>query len=197
MLDSASNPLEGGFEGFEKVLDVLDSLDKDLRPDRIFAKGRKRKYSRRSLWDSRHEMVVGTCVNFNLVRSQAPDASFSLYFQERERKDRFSLELRLEPFSFVRQEGHAEGRAEWFLALVRAFTQHFPVVRGMGHSWTDYRMGMDAPSGSRSKPFQYQEMYWLNVYGAQRVEELGRERVLSTPASHLEELPGEIGRAHV
>jgi hypothetical protein len=34
------------------------------------------------------------------------------------------------------------------------------------------------------------EAYWLNVYGPRLVEELGRQRMLSTPAAHLEELPG-------
>jgi hypothetical protein len=33
------------------------------------------------------------------------------------------------------------------------------------------------------------EMYWLNVLGKPLVDGLGQERVLSTPAAHLEELP--------
>ena len=32
-------------------------------------------------------------------------------------------------------------------------------------------------------------MYWLNIYGKELVDAMGRERVLSTPAAHLEALP--------
>jgi hypothetical protein len=41
-----------------------------------------------------------------------------------------------------------------------------------------------------SVPRPIYEAFWLNVYGPEMVRVLGRERVLSTPAAHLEELPG-------
>ena len=43
--------------------------------------------------------------------------------------------------------------------------------------------------GSRNRKDKVHEMCWLNIFGPKLVETVGRERVLSTPAHRVEELP--------
>jgi hypothetical protein len=51
-------------------------------------------------------------------------------------------------------------------------------------------MGSDPHLGSSLAPKRVYEAHWLNLYGPRMVDEIGRQRVLSTPAFLLEELPG-------
>ena len=189
-ISSTVNPVDRGFEGLEELLQIIEAVDVDLRPNRILSEKRNRKYSRRALWEKLPEMAIGSWTPVTLDRTTLPDSHFSLHFQRDQRPARLTIHWKIHPFALFGKPGHTDAMAQQAVRFVRAFSQRFPVVRGMGHSWIDYCMGKDGPSDTPSKDLRYQEMYWLNVYGAQRVEELGRERVLSTPASHLEELPG-------
>ncbi|NTX67748.1 hypothetical protein HUA74_44615 [Myxococcus sp. CA051A] len=49
--------------------------------------------------------------------------------------------------------------------------------------------GRDEATRSRDGFDKVYELFWLNVFGPKLVESVGRERMLSTPAHHVEELP--------
>ena len=189
-LSSSVNPLEQGFKGLEELLQIIESFGDLLRPTHIYSGKRRRKYSRRILWDHLPEMAVGSSKMVILTHTEHTGTGFTLWFQDELIPERLSLELRVKPIAPVREIRYAEGFTEQLMGFIRAFAQRFPIVRGMGHSWVDYCMGKDRPSAKQSGEFSYQEMYWLNVYGPRLVEQLGKERVLSTPAAHLEQLPG-------
>jgi hypothetical protein len=189
-LYSPANPLERGFEGLEEVLEVIEALDDELRPDRIFRLGRSLKYSRQALRKHLPDATFNSRTAFTLSRSNPPKVNFYLCFWEGNKDERFCLELGISPFSFVREAGQTEAYARRFISLVHAVAERFPISYGLGHSYTDFCMGSDPHSEDPNTPQRVYESYWLNVYGPRMVEELGRERVLSTPATHLEELPG-------
>ena len=67
--------------------------------------------------------------------------------------------------------------------------RRFPPWCAYGHSETDASMGADESPRYGFLPRRTSEVYWLNVYGKEMVEAIGRERVLTTPATHLEQLP--------
>jgi hypothetical protein len=189
-LYSPDNPLERGFEGLEEVLDLIESLDDELRPDGMYVSPRRRKYSRQALRKHLPEATFNSRTAFTLDRSNPPEVSFYLRFWEGNKDERFSIALRISPFSFVRKEDRSGELARRLVSLVRAFAERLPISYGLGHSYTDFCMGSDPHSEDPFTPQRVYEAYWLNVYGSRMVEEVGRERVLSTPAAHLEELPG-------
>jgi hypothetical protein len=189
-LYSPSNPLERGFEGLEEVLEVIETLDDGIRPDRIFRPGRGLKYSRQALRKHLPDATFNSRTAFTLNRSNPPDVSFYLRFWDGNKDEQFCFELGISPFSFVRESGQAEACASRLISLVRALAERFPISYGLGHSFTDFCMGSDPHSEDPNTPQRVYEAYWLNVYGPHMVEQLGRERVLSTPVAHLEELPG-------
>jgi hypothetical protein len=189
-LYSPVNPLERGHEGLDDVLDFVESLDAQLRPQLVYL-ARKRKYSRQLVHEQLHECRFGSSTRLDFSRSQPIDEELGLKFLDKGTEDtHFILDLALKPFAFAREEGRAEEHAHRFVSLVRAFAQRFPLSYGLAHSSTDFHLGNDPHrTDSRARRGVY-ETYWLNVYGPRLVEELGRQRVLSTPAVHLEELPG-------
>ena len=70
-----------------------------------------------------------------------------------------------------------------------AIASCLPLSFGLGHSFTDLRLGTDPRQKDLSTPRPIYETFWLNVYGPAMVQAIGRERLLSTPAALMEELP--------
>lgn len=190
-LYSSMDPLARGFEGLEEILELIESLDERLRPDRMYLTTRPQKYSRQVLRERFRENIVGGGTGTLLARSRPPEVGVQLdTFDGRDDTVRFALKLRLNPFSFVRQTGKALEHAEQFVSLVRAVAARLPLAYGLGHSFTDFTLSKKSGEERTRIPARTSEAFWLNVYGSRMVEELGREHVLSTPASHMEELPG-------
>jgi hypothetical protein len=184
------NPLERGREGLDEVLEVIESLDEELRPDRLYL-SRSRKYSRQLVNEKLHECRAGIKTGITLHRSRPPDEDLWLSFYDQGSNDTGSdLELKIRPLAFLHEEGRVEERAHHLLSLVRAFAQRFPISYGFAHSSVDFHLGSDPHQTDSRAPKGVYEAYWLNVYGPRLVERLGHERVLSVPCAHLEELPG-------
>ena len=179
-----------GFEGLEEVLGAIESLDAELRPDQIRHTRRKRKYSRQVLREHLHESYIGDVFDVMLARSKPPSAILTLASSEYETGIRSVVKLWVIPFDFFREPGRAEKRAEHIISFVRALAAHLPLSHGLGHSFTDFHLSSDPIAADILAPPRIQEAFWLNVYGPQLVEQVGRQRMLSTPAFHLEELPG-------
>ncbi|MFL5358646.1 hypothetical protein [Archangium sp.] len=189
-LYSPANLLDRGREGVDAVLDFIESIDAELRPQTIYL-SRKRKYSRQLVHEQLDECRVGANISFILGRSQPVDESLLIDLIEPGNEDtRFALDLTLRPFASVRETGRTEEHTHRLLSLVRTFAQRFPISYGLAHSRTDFYLSSDPHRTNPFSPKRVYEAYWLNVYGPQLVEELGRQRLLSTPAAHMEELPG-------
>lgn len=184
---SPIDPLARGFEGLEPFLDVIESMDEGLRPDKMhFLRGRRNlKYSRKLLRKRFQDTLSPDTTNILLGRSQPPEIILNLMGRTCEEDVTCVFYLSVHPFSFVR----APDRAEHLVSLVRALASHLPLSYGMAHSSTDFWLSSDPRAKRPLAPPRIQEAFWLNVYGPQMVEELGRERVLSTPCAHMEELP--------
>jgi hypothetical protein len=179
-----------GFEGLEEVLGVIESLDVELRPDKVSHTRRKRKYARQVLREQLHEAYIGPAFLMRLVRSGSPEVLLTLASLEKEEGIYSEVELSVDSFEFFREPGRSEKRAEHIVSFVRALAAHLPLSHGLGHSFTDFRLSSDPIAANLHARPQIQEAFWLNVYGPELVEQVGRQRMLSTPAFHLEELPG-------
>ena len=97
------------------------------------------------------------------------------------------------PLSRLREPSTGQERIRHILDWVRKLASRLPVQSGMAQSGCDYGMVHVKelrPSASVVHQPHEAEVYWLNVYGPQKVEKLGRRRVLSVPCWHVEELPG-------
>src|SRR5262249_50662607 len=142
---------------------------------------RKLKYSRQRLRERLDEAYIGTNTDIRLVRSKPPEVMISLGGWEQDSQRLSSLEIFLSPFAFLREPGQAEKRAEDLVSFVRAIASHLPLSYGVGHSFTDLCLSTDPRIKDVSIPRPIYEVFWLNVYGPEMVQAIGRQRLLSTP----------------
>lgn len=188
---SPINPLDQGLDGLEPFLDAIESLDEELLPDEMhFMRGRQRvKYSRQTLRKRFRDTLGLDTTNVMLTRARLPNARLSITGRTSAKTVFCSVELVLRPLSFLRDPSRAAHRAEHLVSFVRTLSSLLPLAYGMGHSSTDFWLSSDPRAQRPLAEPRVQEAFWLNVYGPKLVEEFGRERVLSTPCAHLEELP--------
>jgi hypothetical protein len=79
--------------------------------------------------------------------------------------------------------------------MVRAWACRYPVTHSSAHSADDAelagapRFGRDEKTSRQNGFDKVYEVFWLNVFGPELVETVGRERMVSTPAWRVEELP--------
>jgi hypothetical protein len=188
-LFSSMNPMDRGFEGLEKVLEAIESLDPGLRPDKMRLR-RRLNYSRQTLRKRLHESYIGETFHLSLERSRPPEIMLTFASRTTEEEGVYcSTTLRLWPFSFLRQPGQAERCAGHLVSFVRAMASSLPLTFGLAHSSIDLHLGTEPTVHDLSTPRPIYETFWLNVYGPAMVQAIGRQRLLSTPAALMEELP--------
>jgi hypothetical protein len=185
--ESRADPLASGDEGLDVLLEVVERHAGELMPDKVSAGKTSVGYSRAAARElfSREEPAAGHGVW--LLKEDKPGLSVHLR-SPAEGELHLSAAFKVLPFGFYREEALARERSQRLVALVRELAQHFPPVLAYAHSGADESMGRNLLRHMWSAPRLVHEMYWLNVYGQETVEALGRERVLATPSAHLEEL---------
>ena len=94
------------------------------------------------------------------------------------------------PLDFFDHPNHGEERAKHFVSLVTALANLLHPLYGYAHNQADFVLSTDPHVEDSYAPIQVYEIHWLNIYGKTLVEQLGRDRVLSTPSFHCEELAG-------
>lgn len=180
--------LEGELEPFCHALEVYAG---ECMPDVVEGK-RRRKYSRAALWKGLEEERVENSTSIGLYRMALPalDTSLRLWFPPLPPRLNFWLEV--QPLSFFAEAA----RCHQLVDMVRAWASRYPVDDyASAHSMEDRELagfphfGRDVETSRRDGYDKIYEVCWLNVFGPKLVEEVGRERMLATPAHRVEELP--------
>jgi hypothetical protein len=126
-----------------------------------------------------------------LYRTASPAISLVVDLWLTDRYHEIDVSLEVQPLSFFAQEE----RCRSFVDLVRAWVSRYPAPEARAHSEADEELagspyyGRDEEVSLRDGYDNVYQLCWLNVFGPRLVEKLGRERVLSTPAYRVEELP--------
>ncbi|WP_257448563.1 hypothetical protein [Archangium lipolyticum] len=171
-------------------LQALEQHADGWMPDIVNGK-RQRKYSRASFWKALEERRDENTTGLGLYRTTWPalDMSLSLWFPPLPPK--LGIFINVKPLSFFAE---AE-RCHRFVEMVRAWASRYPVTHAKAHSADDTELA-GSPNFGRDDETEYRdgfdkvyEVFWLNVFGSKLVETVGRERMLSTPAHRVEELP--------
>ncbi|WP_224362178.1 hypothetical protein [Hyalangium versicolor] len=188
--DATFNPKTPLERELEPFLQVLEACAGDWMPDVVKGK-RHRKYSRAALWKSLEEERNEKRASIGLYRTKWPalDMTLRLWFPPEETD--LYIWLALQPLSFFAEEE----RCRNFVDMVAAWASHYPVTHAKANSLAEDQLA-DSPNYGRDDETMYRdgfdriyELSWLNVFGPQLVELVGRERMLSTPAHRVEELP--------
>ncbi|HEX5746193.1 MAG TPA: hypothetical protein VFZ09_08110, partial [Archangium sp.] len=174
----------------EPFFQALEEYTDGWMPDVVDGK-RRRKYSRAAIWKALEEERDENSTSIELRRTKWP----ALYMWPRLDFPPLPPELRIwlevKPLSFYAEPE----RCQRFVEMVRAWASHYPVTYARAHSTDDTQLtdspnfGRDDETRRRDGFDKVYEVFWLNVFGPKLVETVGRERMLSTPAHRVEELP--------
>jgi hypothetical protein len=174
----------------EPFLEALEKYADGWMPDIVNGK-RRRTYSRSSFWKALEERRDENSTDLGLYRTEWPALDGRLGLWLLPRPPELDIHLRVKPLSFFVEKE----RCRQFIEMVRAWAARYPVSHASAHSTADRELAGD-PDFGREKEIWHRdgfdkvyEVFWLNVFGPKLVETVGRERMLSTPAHRVEELP--------
>ncbi|MFL5345347.1 MAG: hypothetical protein ACJ8AT_11165 [Hyalangium sp.] len=174
----------------EPFFQALEEYAGEWMPDFVEGK-RRRKYTRAAVWKSWEEERDKSGSLIGLSHSTYPWVDMSVSFALLPIPHSLHASLHVQPLTFFTEEE----RCRRFVELVRAWSSQYPVPYASAHSGADAVLA-DAPYYGRDKQIarhdgfdKIYEVCWLNVFGPQLIETVGRERMLSTPAYRVEELP--------
>lgn len=182
------NPLA---EGFQRVADLLELIQRSGDTPQFDQVRVGKETSAYSLEAVKHLMPrkqsKGT-LTLKLTHSDTPEMVLSVTFMNVGEPPGLWL-LFMIPLDYFAAPSQAEQRSTAFVGLIRSITSAFPPLYGYGHSQDDVSLGDDPVRTDPFAPKRVYEVYWLNIYGSEMVTEIGRERLISTPAAQIEDLP--------
>ena len=180
-------PLEHELEPF---LQAFETCAGEWMPDVV--KGtRQRKYSRSSFWKALEEQREDNSTGLGLYRTQWPPLDIALRLWLPPLPPELRIFISVKPLLFFAEEE----RCRQFVEMVRLWASRYPVAHTSAHGIDDMLLsgspyfGRDEKTARRDGFDKIYEVFWLNVFGPKLVESVGRERMLSTPAHRVEELP--------
>jgi hypothetical protein len=174
----------------EPLFHALEEYAGEWMPDFVSGK-RRRKYTRAAAWKTLEERLDQYGSGCGLSHTTYPWVDMSVGFGLKLSPHPLFASLHVQPLTFFNEEE----RCWRFVELVRAWSSHYPVPYASANSGADSGLagapdfGRDQQTALRDGFDKIYEVCWLNVFGPQLVETVGRERMLSTPAHRVEELP--------
>ncbi|OJH38594.1 hypothetical protein [Cystobacter ferrugineus] len=169
---------------------ALEDYSGEWMPDVVEGK-RRRKYNRAAVWKSLEEQRSERGATIGFYRTKWPALSMTLRLYFSTLPPKLDILHKVQPLSFFTE---AE-RCQKLVEMMRAWALYYPVSHAATHSLADRALagvpdfGRDEKTSRRNGFDKIYEVSWLNVFGPKLVESVGRERMLSTPAHRVEELP--------
>ncbi|WP_141329461.1 hypothetical protein [Myxococcus sp. AB025B] len=172
------------------MLDVLEAKAGEWMPD-VVEGTRGRKYSREAFWKAFAEKRRERTATVGLYRTQSPALDMTLRLRFPPLPTKLGVSVYIHSLSLFAMTAPCERVVE----MVRAWALRYPTSYASAHSLADDQLsgapcfGRDDETTRREGFDEVYALYWLNVFGPKLVKSVGRERVLSTPAHLVEELP--------
>jgi hypothetical protein len=188
--DAVLNPDVSLRRELEPLLHGLETYAGAWKPEAVHGKY-WRKYSRAAVFKSIEEKPDEGYPFIGLSRTQWPAVDMILNLRLPSRPPELYFGSSIHPLSLF---ADAE-RCRQLVNMVRAWASHYPVTHAWANSLAEDQLsgapnfGRDMQVAIRDGYDKVYELAWLNVFGPKLVEAVGRERVLSTPAHLVEQLP--------
>jgi hypothetical protein len=196
--DSLLLTFEGAFDQqaplereLELVFHALEKYAGEWMPDVVEGK-RRRKYARPAIWKSLEEKRGEKSTSIVLGRTKQPALYMRLRLYFPPLPPELYISVEVQPLSFFADTE----RCLQFVELVSLWASRYPVSsHASAHSLADDQLsgapdfGRDEQISRRDGFDKIYEVCWLNVFGPRLVQSVGRQRMLSTPAHRVEELP--------
>ncbi|ATB43398.1 hypothetical protein CYFUS_008878 [Cystobacter fuscus] len=195
--DSLRLDFKGSFDSqaarqseLEVFLQVLEAHAGEWMPDVVKGK-RQREYTRDAVLRALEERGSQRYTHCGLYHARWPAVDMLLGLYLPPLLPMLDVVVKVKALSFFAKEE----RCLHIVEMVRAWACRYPVTHARAHSADDAelagspRFGRDEKTSRQNGFDKVYEVFWLNVFGPKLVETVGRERMLSTPAHRVEELP--------
>ncbi|QSQ22992.1 hypothetical protein JY651_49225 [Pyxidicoccus parkwayensis] len=188
--EGAFNHQAGLERELEPFLQSLESYAGEWMPDIVKGK-RRRSYSRAATWKALGEERGERSASIGFYRTQWPELDMTLRLRFPPLPSSLKIWIDVQPLALFSDKERCHG----FVEMVRAWATHYAAPYASAHSMADRELagfphfGRDTEVSRRDGFDKVYEVCWLNVFGPKLVEVVGRERMLSTPAHRVEELP--------
>ncbi|MBN1207629.1 MAG: hypothetical protein JXB05_22385 [Myxococcaceae bacterium] len=169
----------------ESLLEIFEHQQGFLLPEKVLTSRRPAKYSRAQ---ARKTLAKESDWPRYLWLKRYGSPEMSVWLSWNNRWVRLRVIVYVKPLASLRQEDSHLERAQQLVSLVRSLCTHFPVSYGYAHSEVDLASYRSSYPESLNDLVPPPFVCWLNILGRELVEALGRARVLSVPAHHLEAL---------
>ncbi|NPD27372.1 hypothetical protein [Corallococcus exiguus] len=179
--------IEDELEGF---FEILETHAGEWMPEVVEGK-HGRRYSRAAVWQSLKEARGARTATIGFYRVQRPALDMTIRLRFSTSPPELSVSICIDSLSSFGESA----RCVRLVEMMRAWALRYPASYAMAHSMADDQLsgapqyGRDDETTLRDGFDQFYEVSWLNIFGPKLVETVGRERVLSTPAHRVEELP--------
>jgi hypothetical protein len=186
----AFNPQAERERELEPFLMALEEHAGGWMPDVVEGR-RRRKYARTAVWKALDEERHDRGTTIGLYRTSWPALDMTLRQWFPPLPPKLDITIKVKPLAFFSEVE----RCRNFVEMVRDWTSCYPGPHAVAHSSDDMELagfpdfGRDDETRRRDGFDKIYEVCWLNVFGLKLVETVGRERMLSTPAHRVEELP--------
>jgi len=174
----------------EPFLQSLEAFASGWMPE--FIRGKcYRKYSRAAIWAALEEAHDENSTGIGLYRTSPPALDMMLELWYPPLPPELRISLTVQPLSFFAEVE----RCRRFVDMVGAWAARYPVTYASAHGMADRELAdfprffRDDATWKRDRHDKVYELLWLNIFGPNLVATVGRERMLSTPAHRVEELP--------
>ncbi len=170
--------------------DALSRYSTGWTPEVVEGK-RRRKYTHTAVWKALEERREDRLTHCGFYRTTWPALDMSLSLNLPPLAPELNVLLEVKPLALFAEAD----RCHHFVELVRAWASSYPITHVTAHSVADAALAGAPDYGRDMQVFirdgfdKIYEVSWLNVFGPKLVEAVGRERMLSTPAWRVEELP--------
>ncbi|NOK32763.1 hypothetical protein HMI49_06070 [Corallococcus exercitus] len=184
------NALADPLRELTPFLNALESGAGPWMPDITEGK-RRRRYSRAAVVKALEESREERSTTIGLYRTTKPDLDMMLQFWLPPLSPSVDIWVTVKSLDLFADEA----RCHAFVEMVRAWAIHYPVTHASAHSVADRELadfpnfGRDDETAFRDGFDKVYEVCWLNLFGPKLVESVGRERMRTTPAHRVEELP--------
>lgn len=174
----------------EPFFHALESGAGEWSPDIVKGK-RRQNYSRDALWRILREERGERSTSIGLYRKKWPVLEMSLRLMFPPLSSNLQVWIDVQPLTLFADEGGCRS----FIEMVRAWAIRYPAPYASADSMADRELagfphfGREAEVSRRDGFDRVYAVCWLNVFGPRLVETVGRERMLTTPAYRVEELP--------
>ncbi|MCP3168846.1 hypothetical protein [Myxococcus qinghaiensis] len=177
-------------QALEPLLKVLETYAGAWMPEVVEGK-QQYPYSRASFLKALNEKRGKKSMSVGLSRVTWPSLDMSIRLSLPPSAPRLYVWVSVQPLSVFSEAA----RCIAFVDMVRAWASRYPVTGAAASSLAEDQLaeasslGHDVEASEQNEGDRIQEVSWLNIFGPKWVESVGRERMLSTPAHLVEELP--------